>query len=176
MKILKRSLLVLLGLFLIYTAFVLSLPNQYGLSRSVTIKAPAEKIYALIAAPKEWKKWSIWNQRDPNMQMIYSGPDSGAGAKWEWKSKSEGNGNMKFFAAAPNQAITYELEFEGMGKPSTGALVLENKNGLTEVTWSMTGSSQGNFMMKYFVPFMDKMVGPDFETGLKNLKALAEKE
>ena len=57
MKILKRSLLVLLGLFLIYTAFVLSLPNQYGLSRSVTIKAPAEKIYGLIEENKEWKKW-----------------------------------------------------------------------------------------------------------------------
>ena len=76
------------------------------------------------------------------MQMIYSGPDSGAGAKWEWKSKSEGNGNMKFLLPLPNKRLP-ELEFEGMGKPSTGALVLENKICLTEVTWSMTGSSQG---------------------------------
>jgi hypothetical protein len=40
----------------------------------------------------------------------------------------------------------------------------------------MTGTSEGNLMMKYFAPFMDKMVGPDFEAGLKNLKEVAEKE
>lgn len=176
MKILKRSLLLLLGIFLILTALVFSFPNQYGVSRSINIKATPEKIYALIAAPKEWKKWSVWNQRDPKMEMKYSGPESGAGAMWDWKSASEGNGGMKFFAVAPNQAITYELHFEGMGKPSTGAFTLENNNGLTQVTWSMTGTSEGNLMMKYFAPFMDKMVGPDFEAGLKNLKEVAEKE
>ena len=63
-----------------------------------------------------------------------------------------------------------------MEKPSTVALILENKNSLTEVTCSMTNIIQFNFIIKYFLPFMHKMVGPDFETGLKNLKALAEKE
>jgi hypothetical protein len=29
--------------------------------------------------------------------------------------------------------------------------------------------------MKFFAPFMDRMVGPDFESGLKNLKDIAEK-
>jgi hypothetical protein len=38
----------------------------------------------------------------------------------------------------------------------------------------MTGTSEGNFMMKLFAPFMDKLVGPDFEGGLKNLKGIAE--
>jgi hypothetical protein len=44
----------------------------------------------------------------------------------------------------------------------------------TVVTWSMSG--QKNFLAKAFGIFasMDKMVGGEFESGLANLKALAE--
>jgi uncharacterized protein YndB with AHSA1/START domain len=175
MKIVKR---ILIGLLLIITgliAIAYLLPNQYGVTRSVSIQATPEKIYNLIAAPKEWKKWSVWNQRDPNMEMLFTGPEFGAGAAWDWKSKSQGDGGMKFTQAAINQAINYELHFDGMGKPSSGAIVLVTEGNATKVTWSMNGTSEGNFMMKLFAPFMDRMVGPDFQAGLDNLKAVAEK-
>lgn len=174
MKILKWIFGSLLGFVIIILAIALMLPNEYAVSRTVTINAPVDKIYALVADPKEWKKWSVWNQRDPAMQMSYSGPTSGAGAGWDWQSKSEGNGGMKFTAAIENKKIDYELHFEGMGKPSSGALLLEAQTGATKITWSMHGTSEGNLMMKLFAPFMDKMVGPDFQDGLNNLKKLAE--
>jgi hypothetical protein len=48
------------------------------------------------------------------------------------------------------------------------------QDGKTLVTWTMTGKN--NFIAKAFSLFMDceKMVGPDFEKGLANLKAVAE--
>ena len=174
MKILKWVFVSLFALLIVILAIALMLPNEYAVSRTVTINAPAEKIYGLVADPKEWKKWSVWNQRDPAMQMSYSGPTSGAGAGWDWQSKSQGNGGMKFIAAIENQKINYELHFEGMGKPSSGTLLFEAQTGATKVTWSMQGTSEGNLMMKLFAPFMDKMVGPDFQAGLDNLKKLAE--
>ena len=61
-----------------------------------------------------------------------------------------------------------------MGEPSTGAMLFEAQAGTTKITWSMHGTSKGNLMMKLFAPFMDKMVGPDFQAGLDNLKKLAE--
>jgi hypothetical protein len=44
----------------------------------------------------------------------------------------------------------------------------------TEVTWAMDG--RNNFMAKAMHVFfdMEKMVGPDFESGLQSLKAVAE--
>jgi hypothetical protein len=175
MKILKRMLIALLCLIGFIIALAYLMPNHYGVIRSIEIQARPEKIYPLIASPKEWKKWSVWNQRDPNMAIHFSGPESGAGAAWDWKSESQGNGGMKLTTVAANQVVNYELHFEGMGKPSNGALTLEPEGSSTKVTWSMVGSSEGNFMMKLFAPFMDKMVGPDFEDGLKNLKTVAEK-
>ena len=174
MKILKWILGSVLGLVVIILAVALVLPNEYAVSRTVTINAPSEKIYALVADPKEWKKWSVWNQRDPAMQMTYSGPASGAGAGWDWQSKSQGNGGMKFTTAIENQKIDYELHFEGMGKPSVGTILFETQTAATKITWSMHGTSEGNLMMKLFAPFMDKMVGPDFQAGLDNLKKIAE--
>jgi uncharacterized protein YndB with AHSA1/START domain len=181
MNILKWVIVSLLSLALLIIAIAFALPNAYSVSRTVTINAPAEKIYSLIAAPKQWKNWSVWNQRDPVMQMTFSGPDSGTGAGWDWQSKSQGNGGMKFTSAKVHQKLDYELHFEGMGKPSTGSILLEPTTAgtssatATKVTWSMQGSTEGEFMMKLFAPFIDKMVGADFSEGLNNLKNLAEK-
>ncbi|MBR7800602.1 SRPBCC family protein [Undibacterium fentianense] len=175
MTIVKRILIGLIGLIALIIGLAYLMPNHYGVIRSIEINATPDKIYPLIVAPKEWKKWSVWNQRDPKMEIKFSGPETGAGANWDWKSESQGNGGMKILRVANNQAINYELHFEGMGKPSSGALTLEPLGSTTKVTWSMIGSSEGNLMMKLFAPFMDKMVGPDFEDGLKNLKAVVEK-
>lgn len=174
MKILKWLIGGILGIAALLFIIALLLPNHYAVSRSISINAPPEKIYPLIASPKAWPTWSVWNQRDPAMLMTFSGPETGSGAAWEWQSKSQGNGGMKFTLAITNQKIDYELHFQGIDKPSRGTWLLEKQGSATKVTWSMQGSSEGLIMMKLFVPFMDKMVGPDFAAGLDNLKKLAE--
>ena len=51
---------------------------------------------------------------------------------------------------------------------------LEAANGATTVTWSMEGTNVfAARVMSVFVD-MDRMMGKHFETGLSNLKALAE--
>jgi len=52
---------------------------------------------------------------------------------------------------------------------------LEPQGGATNVTWAMYGPQP--FMAKVMSVFcmMDRMVGPQFETGLANMKAIAEK-
>ena len=47
--------------------------------------------------------------------------------------------------------------------------------GGTQVTWTMNGDMGANPLYRWMGLFMDKMVGPDFDAGLANLKALAEK-
>jgi hypothetical protein len=94
MFIMKRILTGLILLAALLTVIAYLLPNKYGITRSITINASPDKIYALLVAPKEWKKWSVWNQRDPNMEMLFSGPESGAGAAWDWKSKSQGEARV----------------------------------------------------------------------------------
>ncbi len=175
MKVLKWLFIGIAGLALVVVAVGFALPSSYMVTRSVDINAAPDKVYPLIADPKAWAKWGVWSERDPAMKTTYSGAPEGQGAKWAWESKSEGNGSMEFTRAEPGKALEYALSFPDMGMKSKGALLLEPAGAATRVTWTNAGDVGGNPLMHYFAVMMDDLVGPDFDKGLANLKALAEK-
>lgn len=175
MKLLKRLLIALLLLAALLFLGGLLLSPQFTVSRQVQIQAPPDKVYALVASPRQWKQWSVWNQRDPAMQIAYSGPESGTGAVWEWKSKSEGDGRMSFTAAQPGRQVAYDLYFPDFGTTSRGDFRFEPVAGGTRVTWVMHGDMGKNPLFRWMGLFADSMVGKDFEGGLAGLKAVAEK-
>jgi uncharacterized protein YndB with AHSA1/START domain len=175
MKALKTLLIAVVALLALLFGVGLLLSPKFVVSRSVTVNAPPEKIYALIADPRSWTQWSAWNQRDPMMTIEYSGPASGAGAVWAWQSKSQGDGRMTFTTAEAPKRLGYELFFPDFGTTSTGDFRLDANGGATQVTWSMNGDMGANPLYRWMGLFMDRMVGPDFDAGLANLKALAEK-
>jgi uncharacterized protein YndB with AHSA1/START domain len=173
MKLALKVLKYLVGIVVLLLAIGFLLPSTYSAERSVTINAPVDKVFPLVANHKEWKRWSVWNQRDPNMVMTYSGPEMAVGSKWSWKSKSEGNGGMEFSAVEPNKRIGYILTMEDMA-PATGDLKFTPDGTGTKVSWDINGNAGMNPIFRWFGVFMDKLVGPDFEAGLKNLKKVAE--
>ena len=175
MKVLKWILGVLIALAAVLALGGMLLSPTFKVSRSITINAPPDKVYALVADPRRWKEWSVWNRRDPAMEVTYSGPPSGSGAVWAWKSKTEGDGRMTFTAAEPGKRLGYELYFPDFGTTSSGDLMLEAAGGATKVVWLMNGNMGNNPLYRWMTLFMDGMLGKDFEAGLANLKALAEK-
>lgn len=176
MKIVKWILGIMVALAAMLLLGGMALPPTFIVTRSVTIKAPADKIYGLIADPRIWKQWSVWNQRDPAMQIEYSGPQVGTGAQWSWKSRTEGDGSMTFTQAVPGQRLGYELFFHDFGTTSNGVLELASAGAETRVTWIMNGNTGRNPLYRWMALVADGMVGKDFDAGLANLKALAEKE
>ncbi|HTN49809.1 MAG TPA: SRPBCC family protein [Burkholderiaceae bacterium] len=175
MKWLKRILLTLVVLVVLVLVVGMILPSGFKVQRSIVVNAPADRIFPLLADPREWKRWAIWNQRDPAMTVEYSGAASGAGARWSWQSRTEGNGAMEFTAAVPYRHVDYALSFPDMGMNSRGVLTLAPDGDGTRVTWTNEGDMGSNPLNRYFGLMMDSMVGPDFDAGLKNLKALAER-
>lgn len=150
-------------------------PSTYDVRRSTVIKAPPDKVYDLIADPRHWKSWSAWQQKDPAMEVTYSGPLFGQGAKWSWKSSSQGTGRMEFVHVVPDERVEFSLTLMDLNLKSRGAFVLEPSKEGTKVTWSNAGDVGTNPLKHYLAMAMDRMAGPDFEQGLANLKALAEK-
>lgn len=175
MKIIQWTLAVLGAVALLLVAVGFFIPSTFKVERSAVINAPAKKIYDLVVEPRQWAKWSAWNQRDPNMKITYKGPPFGMGSKWEWVSKTEGSGSMEFTRVEPDRAVEYSLSFPEYNMRSTGAIRLEPSGSATKVTWNNAGDVGGNPLKRYLTLMMDRMVGPDFEGGLANLKALAEK-
>jgi uncharacterized protein YndB with AHSA1/START domain len=152
-------------------------PDTLRVQRTATIKAPPEKIFALINDLRSWGAWSPYEKKDPAMKRTFSGPPSGKGAVYEWDGDSNvGKGRMEITEATPPGKILIKLDFiKPFEGHNTAQFTMEPKGDNTVVTWAMYGPAV--FMTKLIGIFMnmDAMIGNDFAAGLANLKAAAEK-
>ena len=158
-------------------SFAATKPDTFSVQRATGIKAAPEKIFALLDNFHNWGIWSPWEKMDPNMKRTFSGPANGKGSVYEWEGNSKvGQGRMEITDALAPSQVTVKLDFI---KPFEGhniaEFVLEPRGDTTNVTWTMRGPSPyiAKLMSVFFS--MDSMIGKDFEAGLANLKAAAEK-
>jgi uncharacterized protein YndB with AHSA1/START domain len=173
-KIIAIVVVVVLAAVLIYAA---SRPDTFRVERSAIIETPPEKVFALINDLHGMNTWSPYENKDPAMKRAYSGAASGQGAVYAWDGNKEvGSGNIEITESSPPSKVTMKLN---MIKPfETQNIVeftLQPQGGTTNVTWAMHGPSP--YISKVIGLFcnMDRMIGKDFETGLANLKTVAEK-
>jgi hypothetical protein len=152
-------------------------PDSFRYERATSVQAPPEKIYPHIADFHGWAAWSPWEKLDPALKRSYSGTPSGKGAVYAWEGNSKaGSGRMEITETAAPSKVTIKLDFlKPFEAHNTAEFTLAPRGDATEVRWAMYGASP--FMVKLMGIFMNMgdMVGKDFETGLANLKALAEK-
>jgi hypothetical protein len=160
-----------LVVLLVLVAFLF--PRSYHVERSAVLNASPEEIQTQIADLRAWKVWGIWQQRDPNMTLTYSDSTTGVGAWSAWVSEKEGSGKMTITEQTPS-AVKYLLEFPDFGTSSIGSFTLAPEGDATRVTWIDEGDLGMNPMNRWFGLFMEKLIGPDFEASLENLKKLVE--
>lgn len=170
----KKILIGLAAIVVLILLVGLALPRTYKVERTIDVNATMDKVYPLVYDPKAWARWGVWNRRDPAMKMTYAGVPAGAGAKWSWQSKSEGNGEMEFVVTEFNKVVAYRISFPDYNMTADGRLEFVAAGKGVRVTWIGEGDMGGNPLMHYMAVMMDRMLGPDFEGGLRNLKQLAE--
>jgi len=173
-KMIVIVVVVLIGAVL---GLAITKPDTFRIERSATIKAPPEKVYLLINDFHQWPQWSPWERMDPAMQRNHDGARSGVGATYAWEgNKKVGRGRMEIVDSSAPSKVTIKLDFLAPFEAhNTAEFVLTTQGDATTVTWAMTGPNM--FLGKVMSVFtsMDSMVGKDFESGLANLKAIAEK-
>ena len=173
-KIIIAIMILLVVTLLLYAA---TKPDTFRVQRTAGINAPPDNVFALINDLHAWASWSPWEKKDPAMKKTHSGTSQGKGAALDWDgNKDVGTGRMEVIESMPPSKIRIKLDFfKPFEAHNTAEFTLIAKGESTEVTWAMYGTQ--SFMMKVMdiVMNMDKMVGKDFETGLANLKTLAEK-
>lgn len=152
-------------------------PKEFRYRRSTSINAAPERIFPNINDFHNWPAWSPWEKLDATMQKAHSGAASGPGAVYEWEGNSKvGKGRMEITDASAPRKVTIKLDFlKPFEAHNTAEFTLEPQGASTDVTWSMYGPSP--FITRVMGVFMnmEKLVGRDFETGLANLKEIAER-
>jgi uncharacterized protein YndB with AHSA1/START domain len=166
-------LVVTLGAVLAYAT---TKPDTFRVQRATSITAPPEKIFPLLNDLHAHKSWSPF-EKDPNMKRTHSGAPHGEGAVFEWDGNREvGAGRIAITESRAPSKVTMALD---MLKPFEAhnivEFTLEPDGSSTSVTWAMHGPQPYLAKIVSTLIDCDKMVGTQFEEGLANLKALAEK-
>jgi len=165
---------ILIAAVLIHAA---TKPNTFRLQRTTSIKAPPERIFPLIDDFHNWTSWSPWEKIDPALKRTYGGSARGKGAAYDYEGNSKvGAGHMEIAESSPPSRVLINLHFiKPFRANNIAEFTLQPVGDSTNVTWAMYGPSP--YIAKLMTTFfsMDKMVGGQFEEGLANLKALAEK-
>ena len=173
----KKIMLGVAAVIAVILIFAATRPETFRVERTVTIKAPAEKVFPLINDLASQMQWSPWEKLDPAMKRKLSGPSAGKGAVYEWDGNSEvGKGRIEITDSVAPTSVTLKLDMiEPMEGHNTVEFKLAAKDGVTYATWAMHGAQP--YIGKLVGIFIDcdKMVGTQFESGLANLKAIAEK-
>lgn len=150
--------------------------SSYTVTRTRTVQAPPDRVYALIENFQHWSRWSPWEDLDPGMQKGYSGPDSGVGASYAWSgNRKAGEGRMEIVGAEPDRSVEIKLDFAKPFKSSNlTRFDLVPQGEATEVTWTMNGPRP--LIMRLMGPLlnMEKLVGRDFDKGLERLDQVAQ--
>ena len=174
---LKKIALGLVAVIAIIIGLAAAKPGSFAVQRSVIIKAPPEKIIALLGDFHQWASWSPWEALDPNMARTFSGASSGKGAVTQWKGNADvGEGRMEIIDLAPPGKVVIKLDFMiPFESHNMTEFTLVPQGDATSVTWNRIAPMP--FVSKIMSVFtsMDAMIGPDFEKALANMKAVAEK-
>ncbi|MEM7232717.1 MAG: SRPBCC family protein [Planctomycetota bacterium] len=171
----KKLFIAVLVLVVLLLIVGFLLPAQFSAERSLTIKAPAAKVFPHVNRLKSWEAWSPWNtEKDPTLKFTYAGPEEGIGASYDWEGDPDtmGTGTLKITKSEPNKLVEYTLIVEGF--KGIGRVQFAEANGETTVTWTSEADAGSNVLFRFFGLFYDSMLGPFFEEGLASLKGIAE--
>ncbi len=179
MRVLKTILIIVLALLAIMCLLGFIGQDTFRYERSTTIAAPANVVYGHINSLKGMQNWGPWQAMDRDQVQSLEGTDGTIGAVWKWEGDTVGKGMQELTALEPNKSVRTKLTFivPVIGDMvSTGTYDLEPLGDSTKLTWGMEGENGfwGKLMSKF--GDSDAMMGPMFETGLANLKIMAEAE
>ena len=172
-KTIAGVIVIAIAAVLLYAA---TLPDTFRIERTATIAAPPERVFLHVNDFHRWTAWSPWEKKDPAMQRTHSGAPAGQGAVYAWDGNQKvGQGRMEITESTQPSRVRIQLDFlKPFEARNTAEFTFAPAGDGTQVTWAMYGPTP--YLSKVMQVFMsmDRMVGPDFEAGLANLKQVVE--
>jgi uncharacterized protein YndB with AHSA1/START domain len=151
----------------------LFLPSSKRVERSAVVKASPEALFAAMSSTEGYQIFNPYRDTDAKLRITPFGPASGLGSGFAFEGE-EGKGTSTVVALEPNRSVTYQIDLGALGKP-VQTIAIEAANGGTTVTWATESVFGYNPLWRVFGLFMDGLVGPVAERGLRNMDRIAAK-
>jgi hypothetical protein len=179
MNILIIILLVLAGIIALLLIIALFTKKEYGVEREIAIDKPKKVVFDYLKLLKNQDNYSKWATIDPDMKKDYRGTDGTVGfvSAWDSEGKQVGKGEQTIKKISEGESIEFDLHFmRPFDSKATVRIVTEviTENS-TRVRWGFNSFMKYPMNLMLLTMNMEKMLGDDFTTGLRNLKSILEK-
>ena len=152
-------------------------PNSFRVERSMTIHASPERVFSFINDLHSWEAWSGDTAGGGTVQKIYSGPASGTGAMAEWHGSGRaGAAKMRITESVVPSKVSVKVDWlKPFEAHNLNEFTIHAQGSETKVVWNIQASNL--YAMKVIGIFvnMESAFGKHMESGLNNLKRVAEK-
>lgn len=177
MQMLRRIILIVAAIVIVLIAIGYLLPQRVAVARTIDIAAPPSIVFPLVGDLRQVGRWSPWLGLDPNMQVTFSGPESGVGQTMSWASNDArvGTGSQTVTEYQPDSRVATDLDFGPQGR-AVATTTVERAGEGSRVTWGFETDLGLNPVARYFGLALEGMIAPDYERGLAKLKEVAEAE
>jgi effector-binding domain-containing protein len=163
------------GLF-IFAALLLAvsflLPKNVELIRRILIDAPPDYIFEEINDLENWSRWAYWFSLDPNSQIRYSGPKTGAEASCQWKGE-QSEGQLVITESRENKRIGTRIDFIQKGE-ATMSFEMIPDSGKTSLVIGLNFIGGDNLVSRWNNLLIRHGLTAALNYNLSRLKELAE--
>ncbi|TYB79541.1 SRPBCC family protein [Bizionia myxarmorum] len=170
MKTFKYILFFLLILIIGASIYIAVQPNDFNVTRTRTVAAPAQVVYNRVIDFKNWESWSPWIDKDSETKIELVDSTSNLNGTYSW-TNGESMGLIKTINRVPYQTIEQEFQYNKFEVAKMQWEFIQNDTNETEVSWTMSSENLSFYEKGYALlnGGHDKMIGPDFERGLEKL-------
>ncbi len=151
----------------------LALPQRARVVASIEIDAPLATVFALANDFHRASLWLPWIETDPNVRIVYSGPDRGVGATITWDGLVVGTGTQVITESIPYEHITTTINPGGPGEAKSWFDFVDTGRS-TYLDWSFEVDYGYNIVGRFAALLLTDIIRRDYEHGLASLKDIAE--
>lgn len=142
---------------------------KIGVTRSILIDAPIEKVFKVLNDFSTWTAWSPWLIMDPEAKVTVADGNK----SYTWEGPRSGSGEMRIEKEVENTSVSIDLQFLKPWKSKAKTFFyLKTIGNQTEVEWVMDSALP--FFMFWMKQMMQTYIGMDYDRGLRLLKDYVE--
>ncbi len=163
---------VIVGIMAVIGSF---LPHDYRVEARCVIDAKNSEVFPYINDLSRWPEWTNWSpKQNPHLKVELGKITAGEGASQTW-SDPRGTGKLWIREVVNGQTVFYEYEFGNFPRSRNRVEIFPSNDGI-EVIWISTGTLPSGPFYGFFRSFFCEGLRREYDSCLKRLKTLAEKE
>ena len=150
-----------------------TLPEVLDIEARETLNLPKDTVYETVNDLKNWPKWTMWNDQNPqfsSLKYTYEEQTTGKGAKYSWTS-DDGDGWLRFDESSPEKGVHFTMQF-GQMPESKGSIEFVDKGESTETIWKF--GMNPPFALRPMMSLAKDAMVEEFKANLRGIEAFVK--